>query len=263
MAAQPKLGLVLGSGGLRGLAHAGVLSVFEENNIKIDLVAGCSIGSLIGALICTGYASDNIMQIARTLKPNNWFEFGVTKKGFIGAEKIHEIVSLLTREQKLEDLKIPLGIVATELATGKEKVFLRGNLADAVCASLAVPGIFVPYVLANKQFADGALVNPTPVDLAKKMGADCIVAVDLAAVSTIDEVTNIFDVVLRSLDIMEKGLFSYRRLEQDCDILIRPELSSYRITDFSKMDECYTEGRRAALAVLPELEAKIADYSSK
>ena len=110
---------------------------------------------------------------------------------------------------------------------------------------------------------DGAIVNPTPVSVAREMGADVVLAVDLAAVSSIGEVKTVFDVILRSLDIMEKGLFSYQRLIKDCDILIQPELSSCAVTDFKKIEECYQVGRDAAWDILPNLLDVLDNYSDK
>lgn len=263
MSRRPKLGLVLGSGGLRGLAHVGVLSVLEENGIAVDLVAGCSIGSLIGVLICSGYDADTIIKLAKGLGRGSWLDFVVHKKGFIGTENIYKIITMLTKGRKIEELNKPFAAVATDLSTGREHIFKNGNSAAAVCASVAVPGIFVPYELEGRQMVDGAIVNPTPVSVARSMGADIIVAVDLAAVSTIDEVKTVFDVVLRSLDIMEKGLFSYQRLIKDCDILIQPELSSCAVTDFKKIEECYQVGRDAAWEVMPKLLDILDNYSDK
>lgn len=263
MTKRPKLGLVLGSGGLRGLAHVGVLSVLEENKIEVDLVAGCSIGSLIGVLICAGYDSATILKLAKGLGRGSWLDFVVHKKGFIGSENIYKIVTMLTKGQRIEELKKPFAAVATDLKTGKEIVFRKGNSAAAVCASVSIPGVFVPYVWEGKQLADGALVNPTPVSVAKDMGADIVLAVDLAAVSTVDNINTIFDVIIRSLDIMEKGLFSYRRLIQDCDVLIQPELSSCAVTDFKKIEECYQVGRNAAWDALPQLLDVLETYSGK
>ena len=263
MSRKPKLGLVLGSGGLRGLAHVGVLSVLEENGIEVDLVAGCSIGSLIGVLICAGYDSDTIMKLAKGLGRGSWLEFVVHKKGFIGTENIYKIVTMLTKGRKIEELSKPFAAVATDLATGRVHVFRDGNSAAAVCASVAIPGIFVPYECDGRQLVDGAIVNPTPVSVARDMGADVIVAVDLAAVSSIGEVKTVFDVILRSLDIMEKGLFSYQRLINDCDILIQPELSSCAVTDFKKIEECYEVGRDAAWEMLPNLLDILDNYSDK
>ena len=253
MTSKPKLGLVLGSGGLRGLAHVGVISVLEENNIEFDLVAGCSIGSLIGALVCSGYNSATILGLAKGLSKGSWFDFVMHKKGFIGTENIYKIVETLTKGRRIEELEKPFAAVAADLATGKEKIFRQGDVAAAVCSSVAVPGIFVPYEFEGRQMVDGVIVNPTPVSVAREMGADVVLAVDLAAVSTIDEVKTVFDVVIRSLDIMEKGLYSYQRLRQDCDVLIQPELSSCAVTDFEKIEECFLIGREAGWEALPKL----------
>ncbi|HIU64686.1 MAG TPA: patatin-like phospholipase family protein [Candidatus Avacidaminococcus intestinavium] len=263
MSCEPRIALVLGSGGLRGLAHVGVLSVLEENNIKPDLITGCSIGSLIGALICAGHDSQTLMKLARALGRKSWIEFVADKLGFVASDKVYEIVTILTQNRRIEELDIPFAAVATDLTLGKEHVFYTGKAADAVCSSISVPGLFVPYRYGGHQMVDGALINPTPVNIAKKMGADLIIAVDLAFVSTVEEVNNFFDVILRSLDIMEKGLHHYNGLEQSCDVLIRPQLNECRVTDFQKIEECYEAGRLAAEKALPEIKNILATYSLK
>lgn len=141
MSGKP-LGLVLGSV-LCGLAHVGVLSVLEENGIEVDLVAGCSIGSLISALICAGYDSDTIMKLANGTGRGSWLQFVVHKKGFIGTENIYKIVTMLTKGRKIEELGKPFAAVATDLATGREHVFRDGNSAAAVCAKALLSLVFL------------------------------------------------------------------------------------------------------------------------
>ena len=140
-----KLGLTLGSGGIRGFAHLGVLSVLEENNIEADIIVGCSIGSIIGALFCCGLDSATIMKLAKGLGRDPWLDFVIPKMGFISTRKIYEIMKLLTKEQNIEDLPTIFATVGTDLQSGKEFVFTEGPIADAVCGSICVPGVFEPY----------------------------------------------------------------------------------------------------------------------
>ncbi|MEG2516522.1 MAG: patatin-like phospholipase family protein [Acidaminococcaceae bacterium] len=260
---RPKLGLALGAGGMRGFAHIGVLSVLEENNLQVDMIAGTSIGGLMGAFIAAGYDAAMIIKLAKGLGRDPWLDFVMPKMGFISTKNIHQIVELLTKQQKMEELKIPLATVATDLKTGREVVFKQGNLADAVCASLCVPGVFEPFVLGEMLLADGALVNPTPVNIVKEMGAEVIIAVDLAASDLVDNIDSIYSVIIRALDVMEKGLHRYQRCPAECDVLLRPNFLTKGVmglADFKKIDEGYEVGRQAALDALPAILAALERY---
>lgn len=251
-----KLGLALGSGGIRGFAHLGVLSVLEENNIKIDVIVGCSIGSLIGALFCCGLDTSYIMKLAKGLGRDPWLDFVMPKMGFISTKKIYEIMKLLTKEQKIEDLPITFATVGTDLKSGKEVVFTKGLIVDAVCGSICIPGIFEPYEYNDMLLADGALSNPTPVNITKQLGADVLIAVDMAQTAIVSEIDSLQKVIVQSLKLMEINLFQYRNLEKKCHVLIRPTFAATGVkgmTDFSKMDEYFLAGRKAGEEALPAI----------
>lgn len=249
---RPKIGVALGAGGLRGLAHVGVLSVLEREHIPIDYIAGCSIGSMIGALYCAGQQPENIVKLARRLKRNYWLDFIVPKMGIVSGDKIFNVMRLLTQKKTFADLKIPLAVVATEINQGKEVIFTEGDLAEAVRASISVPGIFVPYQLKDMMLVDGAVLNPTPIDIVRKMGADVVIGVDLAHAATLSRITNMFDVIIQSIDIMERELSKHRQVY--CDVLIRPDVSHIPPSSFEGMDECFHIGQVATEAVLPEIK---------
>lgn len=245
---RPKVGLALGSGGLRGLAHIGVLKILTQKKIPIDMIAGCSIGSLIGALFCAGMDPDTMCKLGRQLKRSYWLDFVVPKMGIIAGDKLLETVSVLTKRQKIEQLKIPFAIVATDINEGREVVFKNGDIAAAVRASISVPGIFVPYRIGNMLLVDGAVLNPTPIDVVRKMGADVVIAVDIVHANSVCSLNNMFDVILQSIDIMERELFRHRR--HPCDLIIRPELSHIPPSDFEAIDDFIAAGERATEALL-------------
>jgi NTE family protein len=249
---RAKVGLALGSGGLRGLAHIGVLKVLMRENIPIDMVAGCSIGSLIGALFCAGMDPETMCKLGRHLNRSYWLDFVVPKMGLVGGDKLLETVRLLTKRLSFEQLKIPLAVVATDINEGREVVFESGDIASAVRASISVPGIFVPYQIDNKVLVDGAVLNPTPIDIARQMGADVVIAVDIVHSNSVCSLNNMFDVILQSIDIMERELFRHR--QHHCDLVIRPELSHIPPSDFEAMDECVAAGERATEAVLLQIK---------
>jgi NTE family protein len=248
---RPTIGLSLGSGGLRGLAHIGVLKVLERENIPIDFIAGCSIGSLIGALYAAGLDSDTILKLAKNLKRRHWLDFIIPKMGLVAGDRTLDMLRLLTQRKNFTELKIPLAIVATELNDGKEVVFTEGEVATAVRASISVPGIFVPFRLEDRVLVDGAVLNPTPVDVAHKMGADIVIAVDLVPTNPVTNVSNMFDVIIQALDIMEREMLKNRL--KYCDVLIKPDVAHISPSSFEAVDECVGLGESAAEAALPDI----------
>lgn len=254
---QPTVGLALGSGGLRGLAHIGVLQVLERENIPINYIAGCSIGSLIGSLYASGLDSETIFKLAKSLKRRHWIDFVIPKMGLVAGDRTLETIRLLTKRQTFEQLAIPLAVVAADLYTGQEIVFRQGEVALAVRASVSVPGVFVPYPYDGKLLVDGAVVNPTPIDIARGMGADIVIAVDLVPTGDAAAVTNLFDVIIQTIDIVERQLFKHR--EQYCDLLIQPDVGHISPSSFTNVDECVTLGVQAMEAGLPELRRLLAD----
>ncbi len=254
--AQPTVGLALGSGGMRGLAHIGVLRVLERENIPVNYIAGCSIGSLIGSLYAAGLDSQTIYKLAKNLKRRHWFDFVVPKMGLIGGDRTLETLRLLTQRKQFADLAIPLAVVATDLDTGHEVIFRDGEVARAVRASISVPGIFVPYRHEGKLLVDGAVVNPTPMDVVHGMGADVILAIDLVPNGDIAAITNIFDVLIQTVDIVERQLF--RQREHYCDLLVKPAVGHISPSSFEALDECVDLGAQAMEAALPDLRRLLA-----
>lgn len=177
----PKIGLALGSGSARGLAHLGVIRAVQEAGVKVDYVAGTSIGALVGAV----YASGSIDSLESTFQKFDWkkmvsfFDVIFPKSGLIDGAKVRDLVRTLVPTEVIEALPIPFCAVATDIQSGKEVVISRGDLIEAVRASIAVPGIFTPVRSNGVLLVDGGLVNPVPVSVARAMGADIVIAVDL------------------------------------------------------------------------------------
>ncbi len=257
-----KIGLALGSGGMRGLAHVGVLKVLERENIPIDCIAGCSIGSLIGALYCAGLKPDVIFKLAKHIKRRHWLDFIVPKMGLIAGDRVLDTIRILTKKKSFADLDIPLAIVATDLLQGKEIVFNEGEVAAAVRASISVPGVFVPFQYQGMLLVDGAVLSPTPIDIVRKMGAEIVIAVDLAHQEINSKIDNIFDVIIQSIDIMERELFASRQ-KQLCDILISPNTAHISPSAFDSVDECVSLGEIAAVQVLPQLRLLLGEHVSE
>ena len=250
-----KIGLVLGSGGLRGMAHIGVLKVLEEEKIPIAFIVGCSIGSLVGGLYASGYSAKRLDRMACRLKRSEWIDIVIPRMGLFAGKKMLTAIDKMARQRMLEETKIPIYIVATDLCKGKEVVIQKGNLAEAIRASTAVPGIFEPFAKDGTLYVDGALVDPMPVDAARALGADIVVGVDLMHGSNVPVIDMIFDVVLQSIEVVQRQL-GYEKYK-DADMMICPEVSHISQSDFDKAFECIRIGENAMRARVKELKTII------
>ncbi len=178
---RKKIGLALGSGSSRGLAHIGVLNALDENDIPVDFISGASIGALIGVM----YAFDKLKDWEDYARKINWKEMftmadlGFSMRGLFDGQKIYDHIIKLLGDKKIEEARIPFRCVATDILTGEEIRFKKGNVADAIRASISIPGIFTPFKKDDRYLVDGGIVNPVPVNILRKMGADFVIAVDL------------------------------------------------------------------------------------
>lgn len=241
---RPKIGLALGSGGARGLAHIGVIKVLKENNIPIDFISGSSMGSLIGALVANNNDLDMIEKLAVTLKRKHWLDLSVPKLGFVTGDKVKELIRILTHGKNIEDLPIPLAIVATDIEEGERVVFTKGPVADAVRASISIPGIFVPEEVNGRLLVDGGVVERVPIQTVKEIGADIIIAVDVGLYEAKMKVKTIIDVISQAIDIMEREIYHRQILE--ADYVIRPNVGHISSIAFTDIEDIINEGYRKA-----------------
>ncbi|MFD1018062.1 patatin-like phospholipase family protein [Thalassobacillus hwangdonensis] len=252
---RPKIGLALGSGGARGFSHLGVLKVLNENDIPVDLVAGSSMGALVGSFYAAGQRIDDMYKLAYTFKRKYYLDFTVPKMGFIQGHRIKEYIRLFTFNKNIEDFVVPMGIVATDLYTGDKKVFMTGKATEAVRASISIPGIFVPERIDDRLYIDGGVIDRVPVSVAKEMGADLVIAVDCAHFDSESNINSIYDVITQSIDIMQDELVSYMGVS--ADIMIKPDVSQFSSRAFTNIDEIITKGEEAAKAVIPDIKKQI------
>ena len=259
---QPKIAVVLGSGGLRGVSQLGVLKVLEDENIKIDHIVGCSMGSLIGALYCCGHTTENILKLAMNLKREHWFDVKLGKMGFCSGERALTIMRLLTQRRQFHETDIALSIVAADINDGEEVVFSEGSVAEAVRASISIPGVFVPYQMGDMLLVDGAVVNPTPIDVAFNNGADIVIAVDLSYASTFYKINNFFDVIIKSIDIMEHELMK-NRINDENVIMIRPDVGHISPSSFDNMEEAVALGEEATKELVSKIKELIDLHNNK
>lgn len=238
------LGLALGSGGARGVAHAGFLSALEEAGIIPDYIAGCSMGSVIGACYAKGMKAAEIKDAILGIKLHDIIDLSVaviSKMSILRSKKMRELLVEYLGNTNLEDMKIPFRCVATDLMSGKLHIFKKGSAVKAVQASSTMPTIFRPVKSGSGLYIDGGCLCRVPVKVVKDMGADVVVAVDVLknAAEPIDKVHNIVTMALRVFDIMDTNQTNQRReLEKDlCDLWLEPEMkgmSQYVIKDLDK-----------------------------
>jgi len=254
----PKTALVLGAGSARGLAHIGVLQVLEENNISFDLIVGCSMGAMVGSIYACGTDLKMLAKLVENMNLRNFFDLKFPRMGFISGRRITEFLDLVTKRKKFSDLKQPLAVVATDLVSGKRLVIEEGSITEAVRASISIPGIFEPVVKDDMVLVDGAVLDRLPVEVARAKGASIIVAVDVNfGPGKKVTVNNTLDVILNSLDLMQKQQFDL--IEPQANILIQPDVGNYSPADFEKSRELISLGRAAAENVLPKIRAVLAN----
>jgi NTE family protein len=258
---QPVIGLALGSGGARGFAHLGVIKVLKEEGINVDVIAGSSMGALVGCFYGAGLDIDRLYKLAGAFKRKYYLDFTVPKMGFLAGKKVKELIRLFTHGKNLEDLDIPVRVVATDLKAGEKVVFSKGPIADAVRASISIPGIFIPEKLEDRLLVDGGVIDRVPVSVVEEMGADLIIAVDVSRVKTSSDITSIFDVIMQSLDIMQMELVSNREIASD--IMIRPHVEMYSSRAFTNIEDIIRIGEEEARKQVPRIKEAIQNWKGQ
>ena len=252
-----RIGLALGGGAARGFAHVGVIAVLEEAGLRPQLVVGTSAGSLVAALYASGKTSAQLQQTALNMEEvaiTDWM-LPIFGRGMFRGEALGRYVNDLVANRLMENMAIPLGIVATDLNSGQAVLFQRGDTGTAVRASSAVPAVFVPVKINGREYVDGGLVSPVPVRFARQMGADVVVAVDISSPPEANPAGDTLQILLQTFAIMGKSINQYEL--KDADVVIRPSLAGLKSADFSARQRAIDSGRAAMLAALPQLKAKL------
>lgn len=250
---RPIVGLALGGGMARGCAHIGVLRELEKNQIPIDLIAGVSVGSLIGGAYASGLTPDEIEKLALRITWNDLGRWTVSVLGFYNSERTEDFVRKNFPVSEFEKLRIPFGAVATEIQTGKMVIFNEGSLPLAIRASCAMPIIYTPVMVNGRMMVDGGLVGHIPASVARLMGADIVIAVDVNSQHLpIPQPTNLLSVMSQALSVMGRSAVEY--LYADADVIVRPQIERVRPDDLSKAPEMISAGEDAARRVLPMIK---------
>ena len=259
----PTIGLALSGGAARGNAHVGVLRALAENNIRIDFIAGTSAGSIVGGALAAGMPLDEIEELGRKLR---WRDIGrvtMSRLGVQSNERLEQYVRARLPISKFEDLPIPFAAVATDLKTGAAVVMRdRGDVPFAIRASCAIPGWYVPVTdEQGRQLVDGGLVAVVPSTVARSLGADIVIAVDVNAdgATFVGPPSSVIGVLFQSMLVFQKTA-SHFQLES-ADLVIRPKVGHVRWDEIGRADELITAGYQAGLESIPCIQSLIDDVA--
>lgn len=254
---RPKVALVLSGGVARGFAHVGVIRVLERQKIPIDFIVGADTGSLIGAVYADRKNASDLERIALSLEEADIFDYNFINpnQGFARGERLEGFITKALSTKDMERLRIPFTAVAADLETGAAVSLQSGSIARAVRASNALPGIFRPVTHEGKLLVDGCVADNMPIDAARKLGADIVIAVDLSDGNPATQTNGIFDGLVQGLFLMARQA-AEAKLKR-ADIVIRPKLGSAGLMDFTRKKELAALGMAAAEAALPAMRAKL------
>ena len=258
---RPLIAFVLGGGGARGFAHAGVLKVLDDAGIRADLVVGTSAGSLVGALYAGGIRSDELLETALAVQREELVDFVFPHRGFIEGNRLQTYIDKALNGRLIEQLDIPFVAVATELGTGRLVAFTRGDTGMAVRASCSVPVVFQPTAIRGSEYVDGGLVSPVPVRVARESGADLVIAVDVSRQPAEQKELGTSAAMLsQAFVVMEHALAQQET--KLADVVIRPDLAKVRPTDLAARGQAIAAGEDAARAALPQIRSLIAERTA-
>lgn len=251
----PKIGLALGGGAARGFAHVGVIQVLEEAGLRPDLVVGTSAGSLVAALYASGRTGQQLQQVAQDMEEAAFTDWTlpIFSRGMLRGEALARYVNAQVGGKLIEQMPLPLGIVATDLNSGQGVLFQRGDTGTAVRASSAVPAVFLPVKIGSHEYVDGGLVSPVPVRYARQMGAELVVAVDISSSPEGNPAGDTLQILLQTFAIMGKSINGYELRE--ADVVVRPALAGVGGADFTARRRAIDAGRAAMQRLLPQLKA--------
>lgn len=272
--ARRQVGLALSSGGARGLAHVGVLDVFERERIPVDLIAASSMGAIVGAVYAAGTPMEELIQVARMMRRQTNFMTGFTmwdvgvppRSGLVRGNRTLDYFRKILRNKTFEELEIPLNIVACDVISGEEVLFQSGPVADAVRASMSIIGVFEPAHLGDHFLVDGGTVNPVPTSVLKDQNADILVA--SSVIPGLPErmhrkeqlktgkAPNVMSIVLGAIEIMESEIIRAR--SESIDVMIAPDVARFTTLEYDRVDEIIQVGRDAAERAIPQLRHLLA-----
>ena len=256
---KPVIGLVLGAGAARGFAHVGVIKALEAQGIWPDVVVGSSAGSVIAALLASGATGNELNRLALNLDEATIADWGLPFVGRFGGlikgDALQNMVNREVQNKSIEQMRIPLGIVATELQSGKGVLFRSGNTGQAVRASCSIPGVFQPTVIGGKEYVDGGLVAPVPVSYARQMGATLVIAVNISSEPVHQDASGTFGVLQQTISIMQRSINQFEL--KSADIVIAPQLKQMSGGDFKSRNAAILAGEMATQEQMSLIKEKL------
>ncbi|QOW45344.1 MULTISPECIES: patatin-like phospholipase family protein [Acinetobacter] len=257
-AREPVIALALGGGGAKGFAHIGVIKVLESHGIKPKIVTGTSAGSFVGSIYASGKTPYQMQQIALQLKESDLRDLTLNRQGIILGEKLQNYVNSHVANKPIEKFPIRFAAVATRLDNGKKAEFIKGNAGQAVRASCSIPNVFVPATIGKTKYVDGGLVSPIPVQTAKNMGADIVIAVDISARPSGSQPMNMWGLLDQTINIM--GQQSIQSELAQANIVIQPKVGHLGTLDLTASNQAILEGEKAAQLKITAIQKAINNF---
>jgi NTE family protein len=259
-AAGIRIGIALGGGAAKGFAHIGVIKILESHGLSPAVVAGTSAGSVVGALYASGMSAFELQEKAVALDETRIRDLQLSGGGLLVGQKLEDYVNEQVRGLTLERMAKPFVAVATRLEDGDRTVFARGNTGQAVRASSSVPGVFQPVVIGRYRYVDGGVVSPVPVDAARALGADLVIAVDISSKARGQTPSGLLGTLSQTIAIMGQKLGEAELAR--ADVVVRPQVLDIGGADFSQRSVAMLEGEKATLAALPQIRERIAQVQA-
>jgi NTE family protein len=255
-----RIGLALGGGFARGLAHVGVLKVLEEEGIVPDFIAGTSVGAVIGAAYCSGVSAKELAELAAIVRFKDFARYTISRFGLCTNDRMTGFLQRILKVKTFEELRIPLAVTATDFLTGEPIVFTHGDLIDPVRASCAYPGVFLPVNVGGRMMVDGLLGHGVPAQPLKQMGADRVAAIYFSAHWVQKSPRHVLEVIGQCFSIAQANMSCL--WQTHADLLIEPDVSAFGFDDFQKALSLVKVGEEAARQVLPTFRAWAAERAA-
>lgn len=252
---EPRIALVLGGGAAKGFAHVGVIKALEAHGISPEMVVGTSAGSVVGSLYAAGYDGFELQRISLSMNEDAVRDWVLPNRGFIRGDALQAFINEAVQNRPIQVLNRKLAVVATDLQTGEPMVFQSGNTGMAVRASSSVPGIFQPVKIGTREYVDGGLVSPVPVRIARGLGADIVIAVNISEVPQQNKVSDTFGILLQTFTIM--GHVIARQELKEADVVVTPYIRELKSTSFDSRNYAIIEGEKAGLAAIAQVQEAI------
>jgi NTE family protein len=249
----PRVGVALGGGFARGIAHVGVLRVLEENGIPIHCIAGTSVGALIASAYASGSTTEDMERQGSATRFRDFGRWTISRMGMASNERLEDFLRKFTLLHRFEDMKLPLGIVATDLLTGQSSYFTKGEIGPALRASCAYPGLFLPIEYEDRFVVDGFLTESVPAVCARRLGAQVVISVNLEPGILTSRPRNTIEVISRSFSIMQQT--AHQPWRDATDVLIEPDVHEILWDEFVKTPQLVAAGMKATYAALPKIRA--------